>query len=125
MNVLWNGIGILFCGLAAILILRETRREFVPYVLLTLGIISFLAMLPLFRETSALLGTVTADLPYAATLLKAAGISMLTETGTEICKSAGESGVAGYVSLLGKTEILMITLPLFRQLVEMALGFLV
>lgn len=125
MNVLWNGIGILFCGLAAILILRETRREFVPYVLLTLGIISFLAMLPLFREASALLGTVTADLPYAAPLLKAAGISMLTETGTEICKSAGESGVAGYVSLLGKTEILMITLPLFRQLVEMALGFLV
>ena len=125
MTIFWNGIGVVFCGLAAIMVLKETRREFVPYILLTLGILTFLAALPLFRETSKLADSFTADLSYGKILLKAAGMALLTETGMEICKSAGETTVAGYVSLLGKGEILLMTLPLYRQLVELAVGFLI
>jgi len=125
MTIFWNGIGIVFCGLAAILILKETRREFVPYIGITLGILSFLALLPLLQETSALVETFTSDVSYGKILLKAAGMAMLTETGVEICKAAGEPTTAGYVSLLGKGEILIMTLPLYRQLVELAVGFLI
>lgn len=125
MTILWNGIGIVFCGLAAILVLKETRREFVPYIGITLGILSFLALLPLLQETSDLVDTFTTDLSYGKILLKAAGMAMLTETGVEICKSAGEPTIAGYVTILGKGEILVMTLPLYRQLVELAVGFLV
>ena len=124
MTIFWNGIGVIFCGLAAILVLKETRREFVPYIVITLGILSFLALLPLLQETSELMGNLSSELSYGRILLKAAGTAMLTETGMEICKSAGESAAAGYVSLLGKGEILIMTLPLYRQLVEMAVGFL-
>jgi len=125
MNIFWNGIGVIFCGLAAILVLKEVRREFVPYIVLTLGILSFLALLPLLQESFNLVKNFTSDLTYGKVLLKAAGTAMLTETGVEICKAAGENTIAGYVSLLGKGEILLMTLPMYSQLVELAVGFLI
>jgi len=125
MNIFWNGIGVIFCGLAAILVLKEVRREFVPYIVLTLGILSFLALLPLLQESFNLVKNFTSDLTYGKVLLKAAGTAMLTETGVGICKAAGENTIAGYVSLLGKGEILLMTLPMYSQLVELAVGFLI
>ncbi|MBQ8400511.1 MAG: hypothetical protein IJX14_01140 [Clostridia bacterium] len=125
MTIFWNGIGVVFCGLAAVMVLKETRKEFTPYILLTVGILSFLALLPILQDTSDLLAGFSADLPYAGILLKAAGLVMLTEMGVEICKSVGENNMAGYVALLGKTEIWIMALPLYSQLIEMVLGFLV
>lgn len=124
MTIFWNGIGIVFCGLAAILILKETRREYIPYIMITLGILSYLAVLPILHETYDLVWKFTSDLPYGKILLKATGMAMLTEIGVEICKSAGEPTTAGYVSLLGKGEILVMTLPLYRQLITLAIAFL-
>ncbi|MBQ3177117.1 MAG: hypothetical protein II993_06390 [Anaerotignum sp.] len=124
MTIFWNGIGIIFCGLAAILILKETRREYIPYIIVTLGILSYLALMPVLHETYELVGKFTSDLTYGKVVLKAAGMAMLTEIGVEICKSAGEPATAGYISLLGKGEILVMTLPLYRQLVTLAIEFL-
>lgn len=124
MTIFWNGLGILFCGLAAILVLRETRRDLVPYIILTIGILSFFAILPVLSETYTFVGQLSNELLYGEPLLRGAGIAMLTEVGVEICRSLGEGNTAGYVSLLGKAEILLMTLPLYRQLLEMVLEWL-
>ncbi len=124
MTIFWNGLGVLFCALAAILVLRETRRDLVPYMVLTICILTFLAILPVLRETSAVVQRFSGDLLYGEPLLKGAGIAMLTEIGVEICRSLGEGNTANYVSLFGKAEILLMTLPLYRQLLEMALEWL-
>lgn len=124
MTIFWNGLGVLLCGLAAVLVLRETRRDLVPYLVLAICILSFLAILPILQETYAMVGHFSSDLLYGESLLKGAGIAMLTEIGIEICRSLGESSIAGYIALLGKAEILFMTLPLYRQLLEMALEWL-
>lgn len=124
MTIFWNGLGVLFCGLAAILVLRETKRNLVPYLVMTIGILSFLAILPVLNETYTLVGRLSTDLLYGEPLLKGAGIAMLTEISVEICRSLEESSVASYVSLFGKAEILLITLPLYHQLLELALEWL-
>lgn len=124
MTIFWNGLGVLLCGLAAILVLRETRRNLVSYLVLTIGILSFLAILPVLRETHAIVGQLSDNLLYGEPLLKGAGIAMLTEIGVEICRSLGEGNTASYVALLGKAEILLMTLPLYRQLLELALEWL-
>lgn len=124
MTIFWNGLGVLFCALAAIVVLRETRRDLVPYMVLTISILSYLSILPVLSETSTVVRQFSDSLLYGEPLLKGAGIAMLTEIGVEICRSMGESNTAGYVSLLGKAEILLMTLPLYKKLLEMALEWL-
>lgn len=124
MMIFWNGLGVLFCALAAIVVLRETRRDLVPYMVLTISILSYLSILPVLSETSTVVRQFSDSLLYGEPLLKGAGIAMLTEIGVEICRSMGESNTAGYVSLLGKAEILLMTLPLYKKLLEMALEWL-
>jgi len=48
---------------------------------------------------------------------------MLTEVACELCKACGENGIAGYAVLVGKGEILWLTLPIFREFTELAIGF--
>lgn len=124
MMIFWNGLGVLFCALAAIVVLRETKRDLVPYMVLTISILSYLSILPVLSETSTVVRQFSDSLLYGEPLLKGAGIAMLTEIGVEICRSMGESNTAGYVSLLGKAEILLMTLPLYKKLLEMALEWL-
>ena len=60
--------------------------------------------------------------PYLETLLKALGISLLTEIGCDISKSAGETGIAGYAAMIGKAEMFLLTFPVFKQLISLAAG---
>ena len=124
MTILWNGIGLVFCGLTAIMILKETRKEFVPYILLTICILVFLMILPALQETSKWINSIEINIKYSSTILKAAGIAILTEISSELCKACGENGISTYASVVGKAEIICLTLPLFRELIELAVGLM-
>ena len=125
MTVFWNGIGLVFSALAAVMVLKETRKELAVYILMTMCILVFLMLIPLLQESSGWLQSLAGAGKYGRVLLKAAGLSMLTEMACELCKAVGENGLAGYAALIGKGEILLITLPLFRELTELAIGFVV
>lgn len=60
---------------------------------------------------------------YAETLFKALGVGILTQCCGDICRESGEAGIGAGVETVGKAEILMLCLPLIREIVEMA-GFL-
>jgi stage III sporulation protein AD len=49
-------------------------------------------------------------------LIKILGIAIITELTSDICIDAGESSIASKVSLFAKTEILLLTLPLIKEL---------
>lgn len=57
-------------------------------------------------------------------LLKALGITALTQITGDICREAGENTVAGQVELLGRVEIVVLSLPLAAELLSMARGLL-
>ncbi len=57
-------------------------------------------------------------------LLKSLGIAMLTHICAGVCRDSGESSIAGYVELFGKIEIVLISLPLLRELIDTALKLL-
>jgi len=42
----------------------------------------------------------------------------------EICRTAGENTLAGYVELAGKIELLLIGIPVFREILSIAVGLL-
>ena len=68
-----------------------------------------LAMLPTLAE---------ADKEYAAVMLKMVGIGYAFGICADVCRESGESTLAGAVSLLGRLEILMLSLPYIKRIVE-------
>ena len=60
----------------------------------------------------------------ASVLLKALGVCLLTHVCATVCRDSGEGSVAYYVELGGKIEILILSLPLIKQMIDLALGLL-
>ena len=53
-------------------------------------------------------------------LLKTLGICFLSQTAADTCRDAGEGSLAGKIELAGKTAVLLLCLPLFRELLDIA-----
>ncbi len=53
---------------------------------------------------------------YITTLLKAVGISLVASTASDICRDCGENSIASKVEMLGKCEILFLSLPLLQDI---------
>ena len=56
----------------------------------------------------------------ATLLLKGLGIAVLTQLCADLCRQTGEGTVASAVEMAGRAELLLLCLPLLRELVEMA-----
>lgn len=56
-------------------------------------------------------------------LLKALGICFLTQLTADTCRDAGENTLAARAELAGKGALLLLILPLFAQILELAVLF--
>ena len=56
---------------------------------------------------------------YIALALKVAGISLLCDFGTQVCKDAGENAIASKVELGGKIIILLFAIPIIDELLTL------
>ena len=61
---------------------------------------------------------------YAELLLKALGIAVLTQCCSELCRECGEGSAGSGVELIGKIEILLLSLPLINEILESARSLL-
>jgi len=57
-------------------------------------------------------------------VVKVVGISVVTRIGTEICRSAGEGGIAAFVEMAGTLLSLAAALPLVNEVVELLTGLM-
>ena len=119
---------LIFCGtglfaLFAVSVIRELRKEYTIPVILTVCIVFFLYNVPKIGEAVQFIREIAVYLEHsrAKILLRALGITYLTGTSSEICKSAGEPAIGNYIELAGRIEILLLCIPLFRELAELAL----
>ncbi len=55
---------------------------------------------------------------YGNILLKTFGISLIVELLSDTCREAGENSVASKIELLGKVEIIVLSLPLVKNILE-------
>ncbi len=60
----------------------------------------------------------------AELLLKVLGIAFLTHTCAMVCRDSGEGSIAYYVELGGKIEIMLLSMPLLGEIVELSLELL-
>ncbi len=120
------GFGVASAMLA--LTLRQSRPEMALLVSLAAGLCLFAAVvgklsdvitaMTSLAERAELTGSV---LPL---LLRIIGVAALCELGAQLCRDAGEGGIAAKVELGGKLMVLVMAMPVALALVDLVLGIL-
>lgn len=108
--------------------LRVQRPEMATALSLAAGV-AVLAMLlgELTRAAeglSLLRDRLGADADIAAVLLKGAGVAVLSELSAQLCADAGETALAGRVTLAARVAMLALCAPLLTELVDAVGGAL-
>ncbi len=108
-------------------VIKNWRADWMPLLRLAAAVVfagvlisASSPILSLFERISGTAGISE----YTVILQKALGVAVLTATCAQICRECGEGGLAGGVELAGKLEILILSLPLFQKILELAEGLL-
>lgn len=108
-------------GAVLTILVRQWKTEFVPLLRLALAILFAAAAIGMSAPLIAYFRTLTEEAGvagYAELLLKAFGITVLTECCAELCRESGEGGIAGGVELAGRIELLLLSLPLIGEILS-------
>ena len=81
-----------------------------------------LTVLPLLQCVQALAESAAVPTAYIQVLLKGLGVCLLTQLATDTCRDAGETALANKAELVGKVLLLAVGLPLFEEIVGLALS---
>lgn len=115
--------GLALVGLTALLILRQYKPEWAVFIriavtVVSMGIVLSMAGTVISYATDLTHGMGALDGNTWSLLLKALGIAFLTETAASICRDSGETSLAGWVETAGKLEILLLSFPLIRTVLD-------
>ena len=112
---------LLVCTLSASLLKRLGTPVYLAVVISgALAAVAF--MLPKLSEivSTALDGADLGDVPYISTVFKVTGAALVCEAACDIAEASGESGLSKALGAAGKIEIVYLSLPLLRDLIESA-----
>lgn len=113
--------GIILCVLCICVIFKNIKSEYSLFIRLLItvgtGIISLAVFFPIlkFAEEIAMGTKISTYLPV---LVKALGIAITVQITSDICKDSGEGAIAQRVEMLGKAEIIIISVPLIKNLLS-------
>lgn len=120
------GITVVACFTA--MLLRKERPEQAMAVGLMGGVavlgIAFTVLTPVLRELQLLFNEAAGTHTYTAVIFRALGVCLLTQMAADTCRDAGETALAAKAELAGKVLLLCLALPLFRQVLSLATGWL-
>ncbi len=98
-------------------------------VSLAAGILIFLKLIPslvkLITEINSLAQSANLNIDYMVLILKVVCIAYLGEFAAQICRDAGENGIAQKVDLGVKLVIMLLALPLLETIIETVTELLV
>lgn len=110
------------------MILKHVRPEYALICQLCGVVILVLFLMSSFDDVVASLGELLSgsgiDSSFLELLLKALGVSVLTDIAASVCHDSGNNTLANGVELAGKTVIVILALPVLKKLAEAAIGFI-
>ena len=122
---LFGWIGLCCVILLPVQLLRRKTPELA--LLLILGTLAVLAgrvvsyAAPLLEELRDLFGRAGVDRGYVDILLKTLAACCASRMGADLCRDGGSQALAGAVELAGAATVLVILLPLLREVAAMLL----
>ncbi len=116
--------GLALVGGVLCVLLKQYKPEYAMLVSVCCGVLLFGGVLasltPALQTVNGLMQKAAVGGPYAAAIVKALGICYVTQLAADSCRDAGQSAIAGKVELCGRVLILLLSLPLFENLIEIA-----
>ncbi len=116
--------GLALVCLVMLLVLRQMKPEWSALVRMTAAVViaglvvtMATSVLSFAEELSAMGGGMMPTETWSI-LLRSLGVAFLTEIAASICRDSGESGLAGWVELAGRVEILLLSFPLIRTVLD-------
>lgn len=104
--------------------LRGQRPEFAMLLSLGCGLFVLLFLLGqikgIFQETEELISGLSGQGEQTAIILKALGVCIVAELGSQCCRDAGETALAAKVELAAKAALVLMCMPVFSSLLEIA-----
>ena len=115
--------GAALCALCAVILLRGQKSGFSTGVAATASILLLGAtiseLLPAIREIIGLANESGVG-KWMEIMLKTLGVAVVVQLGADICRDSGETSIASKLEMVGKAEIILISLPLMRELLALA-----
>ena len=88
-------------------------------VVLTLFLIG--SVLPVISEIRRIAAAGGIDSELLSIVIKSFGICVAVQTASDICRDSGQTALAGKIELGGRIALILVALPLFGRLLDMAL----
>ena len=112
----------LICAVLSLAV-RSWRPEFSIYISAASGLVLFAKVYSqlegIISGGSGLFQKSGSAGVYFPVLLKVIGIAYLTDFSAQVCRDAGENGIASKVEMAGKIFIFYAALPVFTSLIRM------
>ena len=112
-------------ALAAVILIPVVKQSRELGTLLSLGVCAMICisagmlMEPVIGFLEELRQAGDLDGGFLAVLLKACGIGLLSQLAVMICTDAGENAMGRAVGILANAAVLLLSLPMLRQLLEL------
>ena len=117
-------IGITVVAAFLAVLLRRYHPEYSMAIGLITGILVLALLLtqvaPVVGRLQTLLDSSSLPSEYGLILFKALGVCLLTQLAADACRDAGENAMAEKAELAGKVFLLLLALPLFEKIAELA-----
>ena len=121
-------VGIALVGATLCILFKQYKPEYAMLTALISGILLFgmilLNLESVFQTVTEMMERVQVNSEYAKAVIKALGICYVVQLAADTCRDAGQSALAGKVELGGKAAVVVIALPLFQNLLNLALSLI-
>ena len=122
-GVLVTAVGVLLCAAVLSTVLRTQRPELALILsiaagALTVGLLlkELVPLLTSLRRMATLGGLSDSAV---SVVLRAAGVCFVTQWAADTCRDAGQTALAGKAELTGRVLLLLLTVPLFQQVLTL------
>ena len=121
-----TGLCILAAGM--VMLLRQMHPQSAAVLSIVFGLMTVATVLPQIAQfieaIRVFLSRAALDTEYGKPLLKAMGITLVTQMACEICRELEAPSIARRAEFLGRMALLGIVVPVFLSLAEMAVNVL-
>jgi len=117
-------VGIAVLAATFSVVLKQKNPEYALALSLAAGVL-MLGMIiaearPLFDRMHSLLDASGTKAAYVQILFKSLGLCFITQIACDACRDLGETAIATKVEAAGKIAVLLVSLPLFEEILRIA-----
>lgn len=121
-------IAVAVISTALCLIVKQYHPEYAMLISVCCGIMIFVmvinSIIPALETINELMSKADINVSYIKAIVKTLGVCYVTELAHDSCVDAGQTAIAAKVELAGKAFIVILTLPLFKEIAEIAFSLI-